>query len=270
MAPVVHVIRSPALLSLRSTVISLLFTVTYHTCGIGPRLPFLALGSLPQPRHFPLTSHRFFCPAITFHRSPTARMSDDLELARQFATEHMSHVLSALRQNPLDLSAITLEKSPILPIGFLTKTQHFNIQKAIVERIFMAVGETWDTAEDCLYYCADTLERESLLSATILPLYNGYNAIKSCCEKAIHLSASTGKQPCLPAPLLVSLIAVLDYRKVMLARPDDAILEILDTHRVLSWLSIAIKVYPRISKEPFVIVENESALHPIVRRVNGI
>ncbi|RSL52270.1 hypothetical protein CEP53_008154 [Fusarium sp. AF-6] len=190
-------------------------------------------------------------------------MSDDLELARQFPTEHMSHVLLALRQSPLDLSAITLEKSPILPIGFLTKTQHFNIQKAIVEQIFMAVGKTWDTAEDCLYYCADTLERESLLSATILPFYNGYNAIKSCCEKATHLSESTGKQPCLPAPLLVSLIAVLDCRKVMLARPDDVILEMLDTHRVLSWLSIAIKVYPKISKEPFVIIENESTLHPI-------
>ncbi|RSL41171.1 hypothetical protein CEP54_015898 [Fusarium duplospermum] len=197
-------------------------------------------------------------------------MSDDLELARQFATEHMSHVLSALRREPMDLSAIALERSPILPIGFLTKTQQFNIQKAIVERIFMAVGENWDTAEEGLRYCIHVLERESLLSATILPLYNGYNAIKSCCAKAIQLATSTGKQPCLPAPILVSLIAVLDYRKVMLARPDDAILKMLDTHRVLSWLSIAIKVYPKIHKEPFVVIENESTLRPVARRVNGI
>lgn len=51
------------------------------------------------------------------------------------------------------------------------------------------------------------------------PLYNGYNAIKSYCEKVTQLSTSTGKQPCLPAPVLVSLISVLDYRKVMSRHP---------------------------------------------------
>lgn len=44
----------------------------------------------------------------------------------------------------------------------------------------------------------------------------------------------------------------------------------LDTYRVFSWLSVAIKVYPKISKKPFVIIEDESILHPVIRKAIGI
>ena len=69
---------------------------------------------------------------------------------------------------------------------------------------------------------------------------------------------------------MISLIAILHYRRVILARPHEAILEMLDTHRASSWLSVAIGVYRKLSKKPFVIIEDESILHPVIKKANGI
>lgn len=197
-------------------------------------------------------------------------MSDDLEPTRQLAEEHMAQVLLALKSKTLNLSAATLEKPFLLPINFLSRVQQREVYEAIVQRILLAVGETFGTAEECHNYCSSVLDRENLLSTTSLPLYSGYDTIKSSCQHAISLSTSTGKQPCLAAPELISLIAVLDFHRVALARPDNAILEMLDAHRVFSWLSVAIRMYPKIHRDPFVIIENASALHPVARKINGI
>jgi hypothetical protein len=183
---------------------------------------------------------------------------------------HGTHIAEMLSANPLNLNEFGFNKYPVLPLKHLPAPRVREIYEKIVDDIFSVVSMTREDFPQCWDRCVTQLESGNLLLATIFTKFEGYQTIKDACVKAIQLPREGEQVACLPAPILVSLIVSLNYRKIAPAKPDSSVLEILGEHGSVVWLKVAIQVFGRIGQNPFLVTRDNSVKGPTAELSHGI
>ncbi|RBQ80029.1 hypothetical protein FVER14953_21062 [Fusarium verticillioides] len=186
-------------------------------------------------------------------------------LVNQSAT----HISQVLIKNPLDLNELAFTKYPVLALREIGATRVREIHEKIVDEIFSAVSMTREDFPKCWDRCVTQLESGNVLLATIFTEFDGYRIIKKACKKALRVPRMD-ETPCLPAPILVSLIASLKYRKVAEARPHSSIIDMLGAHNSMAWLKVAIQVFEATRQDPFLVRRDDSVDSPVYLVSNGI
>ncbi|KAF5240512.1 hypothetical protein FANTH_9560 [Fusarium anthophilum] len=180
-----------------------------------------------------------------------------------------AHISKMLMKNPLDLNEVAFTKYPVLALLDIPATRVREIHEKIVDEIFLVVSMTRDSAPQCWDRCVTQLEKGNVLLATIFTEFDGYRTIKKACKKALRLPRMD-EAPCLPAPILVSLIASLKYRKVAAARPHSSVIDMLGAHNSMAWLKVAIQVFELTHTAPFLVRRDDSVRSPTTDLSNGI
>ncbi|KAF5546802.1 hypothetical protein FMEXI_5493 [Fusarium mexicanum] len=180
-----------------------------------------------------------------------------------------AHISKMLMKNPLDLNELAFTKYPVLALGDIPATRVREIHEKIVDEIFSVVSMTRDSAPQCWDRCVTQLESGKVLLATIFTEFDGYRTIKKACKKALRLPRMD-EALCLPAPIRVSLIASLKYRKVAAARPHSSIIDMLGAHNSMAWLKVAIQVFELTHTAPFLVRRDDSVGSPTTDISNGI
>ncbi|KAF9774492.1 hypothetical protein IL306_007496 [Fusarium sp. DS 682] len=176
----------------------------------------------------------------------------------------------ALLRNPLNLNEIDFNKHPVLPLQDLSRPRVREIYEKIVTDVFSAVSMSRENAGECWQRCVSFLQTGNLLLAMTFTTYDGYNKIKEACINAMSLPRTPEQIPCLPAPILVSLIASINYRKVAASMPDNSVMDMLGTHCSVSWLKVAIQVYDTTRQSPFLVARDDSLGTPTTEQINGV
>ncbi|KAF5626716.1 uncharacterized protein FTJAE_9573 [Fusarium tjaetaba] len=172
-----------------------------------------------------------------------------------------THIAEMLSANPLNLNKLGFNKYPILPLKHLPAPRVREIYEKMVDDIFSVVSMTREDFPQCWDRCVAQLESGNVLLATIFTEFEGYRTIKKACKKALRMPRMD-ETPCLPAPIMVSLIVSLNYRKIAPAKPDSSILEILDEHGSVAWLKVAIQVFGTTGQNPFLVTRDNSVNSP--------
>ncbi|KAF5689062.1 hypothetical protein FDENT_4564 [Fusarium denticulatum] len=180
-----------------------------------------------------------------------------------------AHISKVLMKNPLDLNELAFTKYPVLALREIPATRVREIHEKIVDEIFSVVSMTRESAPQCWDRCVTQLESGNVLLATIFAEFEGYRTIKKACKKALRIPRMD-EAPCLPAPILVSLIASLKYRKVAAARPHSSIIDMLGAHNSMAWLKVAIQVFKSTRQAPFLVRRDDSVDGPTTDLSNGI
>lgn len=165
---------------------------------------------------------------------------------------HGAMIYEDLVRNPLGLDKFERGHFGRLPLRDLSQQEAWEFHERIVNDIFSNVDIDRDDAFDCWNECAYRIHVQGFYLAEVFTTYAGYDDIKEECARALALPRSSGQIPCLSAPILVSLIALLNYGRVSPSKPDDCVLEMLD-RQMEKFLYAAIQVWPRSKQEPFLI-----------------
>ncbi|KAF4334714.1 hypothetical protein FBEOM_11454 [Fusarium beomiforme] len=94
-----------------------------------------------------------------------------------------------------------------------------------------------------------SLPLQDLPQPCVREIYNKCS-IKQACVDASNLPRTPEQIPCLAAPVLVSLIISLNYRKIAASGPDKAVLDMFGTHSSVSWLNVAIQALAKAGSLP--------------------
>ncbi|SPJ72820.1 uncharacterized protein FTOL_02549 [Fusarium torulosum] len=147
---------------------------------------------------------------------------------------------------------IGIDVCPKMPVNELIREKTIEFCQGIVAEIFEAAGVRKEQARQCYDEMVNRVMNGGFLKATTLANYGGW------------------KIACLPASLLASAIAVVDFRKL---RPRSG--KVSQAHRdftrmfgdmnVMQWLPIAIRVFKRTEGRPFVIeIDQEEDTKPMI------
>ncbi|PNP61298.1 hypothetical protein FNYG_13984 [Fusarium nygamai] len=180
-----------------------------------------------------------------------------------------AHISQMLMKNPLDLNELAVTKYPVLALTEIGATRVREIHGKIVDEIFSVVSETRQDSPRCWDRCVTQLDSGNVLLAVIFTEFDGYRTIKKACKKALRVPRMD-EVPCLPAPILVSLIASLKYREVAAARPHSSIIDMLGAHNSMAWLKVAIQVFESTRRAPFLVKRDDSVDSPTTYLSNGI
>ncbi|KAF5569189.1 hypothetical protein FPHYL_2317 [Fusarium phyllophilum] len=181
-----------------------------------------------------------------------------------------THISEVLFASPLNLKELGFNKYPVLPLKHLPAPRVREIYEKMVDDIFSVVSMTRQDFPQCWDRCVTQLESGNVLLATIFTEFEGYHAIKDACVRALQLPRKGEQVPCLPAPILVSLIVSLNYRKIAHARPDSSIVDILGEHGSMVWLKVAIQVFATTGHNPFLVTRDNSVNSPTTELSHGI
>ncbi|KAM0342609.1 hypothetical protein ACHAPU_009336 [Fusarium lateritium] len=143
--------------------------------------------------------------------------------------------------------------------------------QSILSDIFRAVGiqgqhaiMCWDEMEKRIINCAHTRTR------FLGPHEKAYRSLRPQMKTSLALKGITDSPVSLPAPQLAIVIAAVALRK---PRPFDYVtpternfVRLFVDMNVMHWLPIAIKVFERTKRCPFVIELDQEVEEPIVRR----
>ncbi|KAG5789489.1 hypothetical protein H9Q69_011453 [Fusarium xylarioides] len=172
--------------------------------------------------------------------------------------------------NSLNLNELGFNKYPVLPLNDLPVARVREIYEKMVDDIFSVVSMTREDFPQCWDRCVTQLESGKVLLATIFTEFEGYQTIKDACVEAIGLPRMDEQAPCLPAPIMVSLIASINYCKIANARPHSSIINMLDEHGTMAWLKVAIQVFGTTGQDPFLVTRDNSVNSPTTERSDGI
>ncbi|RBR21792.1 hypothetical protein FVER53590_05860 [Fusarium verticillioides] len=145
-----------------------------------------------------------------------------------------THIAEMLFANPLNLNELGYNKYPVLPLKHLPAPR------------------------------VAQLESGNVLLATISTEFEGYHAIKDARVRALQLPHNGEQVPYLSAPILVSLIVSLNYRKIAPTEPDSSILQILGEHGSVAWLKVAIQAFGTTGQDPFLVTRDNSVNSPTI------
>ncbi|KAM0303872.1 hypothetical protein HYE67_003949 [Fusarium culmorum] len=185
-------------------------------------------------------------------------------------------IVQQLSQDPLDLSILGLDQNVVLPLLDLPQERVREIYESIVNDIFSAVNIDPDDAQECWSACVSRLDESHILFSTIITDSTGYHAIEPACRDALACSngfENSGEgelylpqapTPCLSVPDLVTLIALLYYRKVHPSKPSDEVLDMLNKINVAAFLDVAIDVFWITGGSPFLVVQDPFVAEPLV------
>ncbi|SCO39010.1 uncharacterized protein FFMR_05481 [Fusarium fujikuroi] len=183
---------------------------------------------------------------------------------------HGAQISQILMTDPLNLNDLGFNRYPTLPLGDLPAARVREIYEKIVDEIFSAMSMTRQASPQCWDQCVASLESENVLLATIFTECEAYRTIKDKCMEALNLPRIDEQTPCLPAPVLVSLIATINYRKVSVAKPHNSIIAMLGDHDTAAWLKVAIQVFGTTGQNPFLVSRDDSVHSPTTDQSNGV
>ncbi|KAF5589345.1 hypothetical protein FPCIR_6791 [Fusarium pseudocircinatum] len=181
-----------------------------------------------------------------------------------------THIAEMLLANPLNLNELGFNKYPVLPLKHLPAPRVREIYEKMVDDIFSVVSMTRQDFPQCWDRCVTQLESRNVLLATAFTEFEGYHAIKDACLRALQLPRKGEQVPCLPAPIMVSLIVSLNYRKIAPAKPDSSILDMLGEHGSMVWLKVAIQIFATTGQNPFLVMQDNSVNSPTTELSHGI
>ncbi|EEU40555.1 uncharacterized protein NECHADRAFT_75812 [Fusarium vanettenii 77-13-4] len=144
----------------------------------------------------------------------------------------------------------------------------------IVDDIFRHAGLAKDDAPECWEKSQDRLVKGKLLNTTLstrITAYSGWKTIKQYSKTAMRLYQQTGKLPCLPAHVMISMIALLFYRKIRLdtasmKKSSPNVLELFGAHDTTKWLRVAILTSEQVGHESFLVEVDHEMVAPQVRK----
>jgi hypothetical protein len=165
---------------------------------------------------------------------------------------------------------VGIDVCPKMPVNELIREKTLVFCQGIVAEIFEAAGVRKEQARQCYDEMVNRVMNGGFLKATTLANYGGWKSLYTYIEETLALQAKTHNIACLPASLLASAIAVVDFRKL---RPRSG--KVSQAHRdftrmfgdmnIMQWLPIAIRVFEGTEGRPFVIEIDQEVSQPVIR-----
>ncbi|KAF5673879.1 hypothetical protein FHETE_3266 [Fusarium heterosporum] len=157
-----------------------------------------------------------------------------------------------------------------IPTDFIIPERVYALSWGIVTEIFRAAGIQKQQAIKCWEQMIDEVANSSLLLATSLADYPGYQKLRFNMEDALALKPTTDESVSLSAPYLATAIAAIAFRKLgpldLEPQTQKDFLWLFGEMNVVQWLPIAIKVFHRTEGCPFIIELDQDVEEPIVRQ----
>jgi hypothetical protein len=166
---------------------------------------------------------------------------------------------------------VGIDVCPKMPVNELIREKTLKFCQGIVTEIFEAAGVRKEQGRQCWEEMVNRVMNGGFLKATTLANYGGWKSLCTHIEETLALQTKTHNFACLPASLLASAIAVVDFRKL---RPRSG--KVSQAHKdftrmfgdmnVMQWLPIAIRVFERTEGRPFVIELDQEVSEPVIRQ----
>ncbi|KAM5347610.1 hypothetical protein ACJ41O_007434 [Fusarium nematophilum] len=174
-------------------------------------------------------------------------------------------ILESLARNPIDLHQLPPDRSPQLPLAERPSARQMEVLQKLVSDIFSGISVDRDDAPRCWDRCVSKLSQADVLSPWVdLTEFGGYSVIKASCDKAMFLHRQTGKQPCVPATVIVAFLVAVKSPRLTITKVDNSIFDVFISHRAARWLQVAIHAYGTTKNEPFVISEDPNSTSEVI------
>ncbi|KAI8722927.1 hypothetical protein NCS52_00147100 [Fusarium sp. LHS14.1] len=188
--------------------------------------------------------------------------------------EEVQRQLQVLQGLDIDFSVLSVHVNKAFPFEKIDLQLQKEASGKIVDDIFRHAGLAKDDAPECWEKSWGRLVKGKLLNTTLstrITAYSGWKTIKQYSKTAMRLYQKTGKLPCLPAHVMISMIALLFYRKTRLdttsmKKSSPNVLELFGAHDTTKWLRVAILTSEQVGHESFLVEVDHEMVAPQVRK----
>ncbi|RTE77619.1 hypothetical protein BHE90_007908 [Fusarium euwallaceae] len=183
-------------------------------------------------------------------------------------------VLQTLQSRDLDFSGLSVQAYRDFSFGDIDLDTQQRVCSEIVDEIFRQVDLVKHDAPACWSDAVHRLMKGKLLETTANTTLNGYNPgwkkIRCRSKKAMKLYKRVGKSPCIPAPDMIYVIAMLFHRGVgldeaSLQNSSPHFLELFGVHDTTKWLRVAILNCAETHDRSFLVEIDQEMVVPQVR-----
>ncbi|KAF5588518.1 hypothetical protein FPANT_6593 [Fusarium pseudoanthophilum] len=191
----------------------------------------------------------------------------------QLSASYKLQLIAKINDGSFMLGDLSIDRCPKLEAGEVSSEVLKQVYERMVDEVFKTFHLDKAEAIDCFGKCVKKLVRGEPLQATSLGEYNGWNKVKKHLQTAMKLQCQTGHPACIPAPHLVSVIALLTIRRVRIntnsfAEDNQPFARLFGHCRMSQWLPIAIKFYEQMHNEPFILKIVHNINEPILTKKN--
>ncbi|KAF5689073.1 hypothetical protein FDENT_4576 [Fusarium denticulatum] len=167
-------------------------------------------------------------------------------------------IIAKINDGSFVLSDLSIDRCPKLETGKVLREALKQVYARMVEEVFKSFHLDKAQSMICFRKCVKTLVHGEPLQATSLSEYKGWKKVKKHLQTAIEPQSQFGHPPCIPAPHLVSAIAVLTIRRLRIntdrfAEDNQSFTRLFGHCRMFQWLPIAIKFCEQMHNEPFLL-----------------
>jgi hypothetical protein len=189
----------------------------------------------------------------------------------QLSASGKLQLIAKINDGSFVLGDLSIDRCPKLETGEVSSEVLKQIYERMVDEVFKTFHLDKTEAMSCFRKCVKKLARGKPLKATSLDEYDGWNNVKKHLKTAMELQSQTQHPTCIPAPHLVTIIALLTIRRVRIntnsfAEDNQPFASLFGHCRMSQWLPIAIKFYEQMHDKPFILRTSRRTIEPILAK----
>ncbi|KAG9504937.1 hypothetical protein J7337_004918 [Fusarium musae] len=141
----------------------------------------------------------------------------------QLPASDKDQLIARINDGSFTLADLSIDRCPELETGVVSQEALNRVYARMVGEVFKTFHLDKEEAMICFRKCVKELARGVPLQATSLGEYKRWKKVKKHLDVAMELQSQTGHPACIPAPHLVSVIALLTIRRVRMNTEGFAI-----------------------------------------------